>query len=148
VYTLASSPHHELVLGIEHTEAWHQEEEISGEGQWPPGQGVWLTIQPRVAWGPGAVVWRTGNPVQRGGRWSMRQGFWPTVWHRVAWRPGVVRQWPSRGWWALSVEGRQEAKPAPWVVAEELPIPAGGMLLGKHPPNGIEMPDFRLVEVV
>jgi len=136
------------VLGIEHAEARPQEEEILRERRWSPGPGAWRTVWHRLTRRPGVVVWRTGNPVQRGGRWPMRQGFWPTVWHRVAWRPGVVRQWPSRGWWALSVEGRQEAKPAPWVVAEELPVPAGGILLGEHPPNGIEMPDFRLVEVI
>jgi hypothetical protein len=33
-------------------------------------------------------------------------------------------------------------------MAEELPIAAGGVLLGQHPPDRIEMPDFRLVQVV
>jgi len=33
-------------------------------------------------------------------------------------------------------------------VAEELPIPTGGILLGEHPLNGVEMPDFRLMEIV
>jgi len=33
-------------------------------------------------------------------------------------------------------------------VAEELPIPTCGILLGEYPLNGVEMPDFRLMEIV
>src|SRR5438132_107756 len=114
----------------------------------PPWQGARHTVQYRITRGPGMVVRRTEAPVPRGRRWPMRQGLWPTVWHRIARRPGVVRRWPGGIRRARPIEGPQEAKPAPWVVAEELPIPTCGILLGKHPLNGVEMADFCLMEVV
>src|SRR5438067_341620 len=129
VCTLTPSSHHELVLGIEHAEAWPQEEEISGEGRRPPGQGARHTVQQRITRGPGVVVRHAEPPVPRGRRWPMRQGLWPTVWHRVTRRPGVVRRWPGGIRRARPIEGPQEAKPATWVVAEELPIPTCGILL-------------------
>jgi hypothetical protein len=33
-------------------------------------------------------------------------------------------------------------------MAEELPISTCGILLGEHSLNGVEMPDFRLMEIV
>jgi hypothetical protein len=60
----------------------------------------------------------------------------------------MLLRWSGEVWCALPVEGHQKAKPAPWVVAEELPIPTCGILLSEHPLNGVEMPDFRLMEIV
>jgi hypothetical protein len=39
-------------------------------------------------------------------------------------------------------------KPTPWAAAEELPISTYGVLPGKRSPNGVKMPDFRLVKVI
>jgi len=33
-------------------------------------------------------------------------------------------------------------------MTEELPISTCGILLGEHPLNGVEMPDFRLMKIV
>ena len=79
----------------------------------------------------------------------MRLGTWPTLRHRVTrGRGGVRRRLLGGVRGALPLQGPQEVKPASWVVAEELPVAAGGVLLGEHYPDSIEMPDFRLVEIV
>src|SRR5215470_13709604 len=93
VHTLVSSPYHELVLGIEHAEAWPQEEEISRERRWPPWQVTWLTVRHRVARRPGVVLRRTAPPLLRGRWWPMRREIWSTVWQRGARRPRMSLRW-------------------------------------------------------
>ena len=79
----------------------------------------------------------------------MRLGPWPTLRQRVArGRGGVIRRTLGCVRRGLPLEGSQEVQPASWVVAEELPIAADGVLLGEHHPDSIEMPHFRLVQVI